>query len=159
MSTTNNNTPFPSMGALHHGITAMGRLVAGRDGGPSVAVDPDSIHRSILLVEGVIGLLIPTRVEDQPLSGRVMMRWVRPWGELLVEVPAHRERYVYHIYPHGALGNSGEVASVTHLLQLLMGFVVGPQSTVQEQPCPEVPISQPYEVGGTYQGYSGHTHY
>jgi hypothetical protein len=156
---TTNNTPFPSMGALHHAITAMGRLVAGRDGGPSVAVDPDSIHRSILLVEGVVGLLIPTRVEDQPLTGRVMMRWVRPWGELLVEVPAHRERYVYHLYPHGALGSSGEVSSVTQLLQLLMGFVMGPQSTVQEQPCPEVPALQPYEVGGTYQGYNGHTHY
>lgn len=141
------------MGALHHAVTAMGRLVAGRDGGPSVEVDPDSIHRSILLVEGVIGILMPTRVEDQPLSGRVMMRWVRPWGELLVEVPAHRERYVYHMYPHGALGSSGEVSSVTQLLQMLMGFVVGPK--VQEQPCPPInPPGQEYhQGGGMYQGH------
>lgn len=120
------NTPFPTMSALHHSITSMGRLVAGRDGGPSVEVDPDSIRRSILLVEGVVGILMPTRVEDHPLSGRVMMRWVRPWGELLVEVPAHRERYVYHIYPTSSLSTSGEVMTITHLLQLLWGYLQGP---------------------------------
>ena len=155
------NTPFPTMAALHHSITSMGRLAVGRDGGPSIEVDPDSIHRAILLVEGVVGILMPTRVEDHPLSGRVMMRWVRPWGELLVEVPAHRERYVYHIYPTSSLSTSGEVSSITQLLQILMGFVMGAQSTVQEPPCSNVspPPQQSYEVGGTYQGYSGHTHY
>ena len=154
------NTPFPTMAALHHNITSMGRLAPGRDGGPSIEVDPDSIHRSILLVEGVVGILMPTRVEDHPLSGRVMMRWARPWGELLVEVPAHRERYVYHLYPQGALASSGEVSSITQLLQMLMGFVMGQQSTVQEQPCPDVtPPPQTYEAATIQQGYNGHTHY
>lgn len=122
-----NNHAFPTLHSIHDSITAMGRLAAGRDGGPSIEVEPDSIRRSILLIEDMIGTLIPTRVEDHPLTGRVMMRWVRPWGEFLLEVPAHRDRYVYHIYPHGALGTSGEVSTITTLHNLLWGFLMGPQ--------------------------------
>lgn len=121
------NNPFPTLHQLHDSITSMGRLVAGRDGGPSIEVHPDSIRRSILLVEDMIGSMIPTRVEDHPISGRVMMRWVRPWGEFLLEVPANRDRYVYHIYPSNSLGVSGEVSTVTALHELLWGFLLGPQ--------------------------------
>jgi hypothetical protein len=124
-----NNHPFPAMSTLHHSITSLGRLVAGRDGGPSVEVAPDSIHRSILLVEDMIGSLIPTRVEDNPISGRVMMRWVRPWGEFLLEVPAHRDRYVYHIYPYTGISTEGEVVTITALHELLWQFLLGPHTT------------------------------
>lgn len=124
---SNNNNPFPSLHELHNSITAMGRLAAGRDGGPSIEVHPDSIRRSILLVEDMIGSMIPTRVEDHPITGRVMMRWVRPWGEFLLEVPANRDRYVYHIYPHGRLSTSGELSTITALHEMLWGFLLGPQ--------------------------------
>ena len=121
-----NNTPFPTLSALHHSITGMSRLAPGRDGGPSIAIDPGSISRSILLVEDMIGALIPTRVEDNPIFGRVMMRWVRPWGELLLEVPAHGDTYVYHIYPYNDLGKEGEISTITALYELLWKFIQGP---------------------------------
>jgi hypothetical protein len=121
------NTPFPSLMALHGDITNMSRLPAGRDGGPAIEVYPDSIHRSILLIEDVIGTLVPTRVEDNPISGRVMMRWVRPWGELLLEIPPHRDRYVYHLHPTGGLTAQGEVVSITSLIDLLWKFLRGSQ--------------------------------
>ncbi len=125
------NSPFPTLTALHHSITAMARLAPGRDGGPSIAIEPDSINRSILLVEDMIGALIPTRVEDNPIFGRVMMRWVRPWGEFLLEIPANRDRYVYHIYPYNGLSTEGEVSTIIAVHATLWNFLLGPAPTTE----------------------------
>ena len=121
------NYPFPSLYNLHCAIIDMGRLAAGRDGGPSIEVHPDSIHRSVLLIEDMIGALVPTRVEDQPISGRVMLRWVRAWGELLLEIPPNCDYYVYHLYYNGELGKSGMISTVTALYNTLWEFLQGPQ--------------------------------